>query len=382
MTAAEASPAEPTAAVAVRPPRLPLSDYLRVGALLAASMAAAIGCAALLLSVTGSSPATVFRAIVSGSVGSRVALTATLNHTGPILLVALGALVATRSGLLNIGQEGQISIGALFGAAVGLAVQAPRGITLLVILATAAVAGAIWASLASLLRFTRGGSEVITTLLLNFVGFQVVSFAVNRPWLLQEDLPEGSVLSASPQSNPLPPAGHLPTLAQGPGFRLNSGIILAVGLALVLAFLLARTRWGFELRTVGLNPRAARRSGVSPALVGSGALAISGALAGLAGGVLLAGTAFRVNDGFSNNYGWEGLLAALVAGSVTLAVIASSLLFGALRAGSGVLAATGVSPTIVGAVQALVVLAVTLPLLYLNRRRLRALVQRTGVSRT
>ena len=382
MTAAEASPAQPPAAVAVRPPRLPLSDYLRVGALLAAAMAAAIGCAALLLSVTGSSPATVFRAMVSGSVGSRVALTATLNHTGPILLVALGALVATRSGLLNIGQEGQISIGALFGVAVGLAVEAPRGITLLLILATTAAAGAIWASLASILRFTRGGSEVITTLLLNFVGFQVVSFAVNRQWLLQEDLPEGSVLSASPQSNPLRAGGHLPTLAQGPGFRLNSGITLAVGLTLVLAFLLARTRWGFELRTVGLNPRAARRSGVSPALAGSGALAISGALAGLAGGVLLTGTAFRVSDGFSNNYGWEGLLAALVAGSATLAVIPSSLLFGALRAGSGVLAATGVSPTIVGAVQALVVLAVTLPLLYLNRRRLRALVQRTGVSRT
>ncbi len=382
MTAAETAPEQSGGAVAVRPPRLPLSDYLRVGALLIASTAAAVGGAALLLSVTGSSPTTVFEAMVSGSVGSRVALTATLNHAAPILLVALGAQVATRSGLLNIGQEGQIAIGALFGVAVGLAVQAPRGISLLLILAAAAATGAIWASFASVLRFTRGGSEVITTLLLNFVGFQVVSFAVNRPWLLQEDLPEGSVLSASPQSNPLPPAGRLPTLAQGPGFRLNAGIALAVGLALVLAFLLARTRWGFELRTVGLNPRAARRSGASPARVGSGALAISGALAGLAGGVLLTGTAFRVNDGFSNNYGWEGLLAALVAGSATLAVIPSSLLFGALRAGSGVLAATGVSPTIVGTVQALVVIAVTLPLLYLNRRRLRALLQRTGVSRT
>ena len=100
MTAAETAPEQPGTAVAVRPPRLPLSDYLRVGTLLVASMAAALGCAALLLSVTGSSPATVFRAMVTGSVGSRVALTATLNHAGPILLVALGALVATRSGLL------------------------------------------------------------------------------------------------------------------------------------------------------------------------------------------------------------------------------------------------------------------------------------------
>ena len=334
MTTGEASPADPAAPVAVRAPRPPLSDYARVATLLVLSIAAAIGCAALLLSITGSSPGTVFRAMVAGSLGSRVALTATLNHTGPILLVALGALFAARSGLLNIGQEGQIAIGALFGVAVGLAVGAPRVITLIIILATSAVAGALWASLAAALRFTRGGSEVITTLLLNFVGFQVVSFAVNRSWLLQETLPEGSVLSASPQSNPLPPAGRLPNLVQGAGFRLHAGIVVAAGLAVLVAFVLARTRWGFELRTVGLNPRAARRSGVSPALMGSGALAISGALAGLAGGVLLTGIAFRVNDGFSNNYGWEGLLAALVAGSTTLAVIPSALLFGALRAGA------------------------------------------------
>ena len=370
------------AAVPARPPRPPLSGYALFAALLGVSILGAVGIAALLLSVTGSAPATVFRTMVEGSLGSRVALVATLNHMGPILAVALGAVIAVRSGLLNIGQEGQIAIGAMAGAAVGLAVVAPRPIALAMILASAAVAGGLWAGVAAGLRFGRGVSEVITTLLLNFVAFQVVSFAVNRSWLLQETLPEGSVLSASPQSDPLPTAGRLPTLISGPGFRLHSGILVALAGALVLAFLLARTRWGFNLRMVGLNQRTAKRAGVSPTAVGAGALMASGAFAGLAGGILLTGTAFRVNDGFSSNYGWEGLLVALIAGARASLAVPAAFLYGALRAGGGVLASTGVSPRIVGVVQALILLAVALPSLYMQHRQRRALAEQTAVART
>lgn len=370
------------AAVPARPPRPPLSGYALFAALLGVSILGAVGIAALLLSVTGSAPATVFRTMVEGSLGSRVALVATLNHMGPILAVALGAVIAVRSGLLNIGQEGQIAIGAMAGAAVGLAVVAPRPIALAMILASAAVAGGLWAGVAAGLRFGRGVSEVITTLLLNFVAFQVVSFAVNRSWLLQETLPEGSVLSASPQSDPLPAAGQLPTLISGPGFRLHSGILVALAGALVVAFLLARTRWGFNLRMVGLNQRTAKRAGISPTAVGAGALMASGAFAGLAGGILLTGTAFRVNDGFSSNYGWEGLLVALIAGARASLAVPAAFLYGALRAGGGVLASTGVSPRIVGVVQALILLAVALPSLYMQHRQRRALAEQTAVART
>lgn len=370
------------AAVPARAPRPPLSGYALFAALLAVSILGAVGIAALLLSVTGSAPATVFRTMVEGSLGSRVALVATLNHMGPILAVALGAVIAVRSGLLNIGQEGQISIGAMAGAAVGLAVAAPRPIALAAILASAAVAGGLWAGLAASLRFGRGVSEVITTLLLNFVAYQVVSFAVNRAWLLQETLPEGSVLSASPQSDPLPAAGRLPTLISGPGFRLHSGILVALAGAAVVAFLLARTRWGFNLRMVGLNQRTAKRAGISPVAVGAGALMASGAFAGLAGGILLTGTAFRVNDGFSSNYGWEGLLVALIAGARASLAVPAAFLYGALRAGGGVLASTGVSPRIVGVVQALILLAVALPSLYMQHRQRRALADQTAVTRT
>ena len=147
-----------------------------------------------------------------------------------------------------------------------------------------------------------------------------------------------------------------------------------------------QTRVGADLnqarssKLVGLNERAARRVGISPILIGATALIISGAFAGVAGGVLLGGTAFRVNSGFSNNYGWEGLLVGLIARSNSLHVIPFALLYGALRAGGGVLAATGVSASIVGVVQALIVLAVALPSFYMSRRSARVATARLEVA--
>src|SRR5690606_20338732 len=119
-----------------------------------------------------------------------------------------------------------------------------------------------------------------------------------------------------------------------------------------------RSRWGFRLRMFGHNPRTAKRAGVNVVAMGAAALLLSGAFAGLAGGVVLSGTALRVNPGMANNYGWEGLLVALVAGFSPLVAIVAAFLFGALRAGGGVLASTGVDSSIVGVIQALIVLAV------------------------
>lgn len=347
-------------------------------ALVVMAIVAALGLASLLLAATGSEPGTVFRAMLDGSVGSTSAVVSTLNHAAPILLVALGAAIAARSGLLNIGQEGQVTMGAMAATAVALGLGSAGPLMIPLVLLAAAAGGGALAGLAALLRYGRGVSEVISTLLLNFIAFQAVSLAVNRSWLLQETLPEGVVTSPAPQSDPIPDAAQLPAVVEGFGYRLHLGIVLAVAITLVAAFLMARTRWGFNLRMVGLNARAARRAGVATAAIGGGALVLSGAFAGLAGGVLLSGTAFRLNSGFSNNYGWEGLLVALVAGAKPIMAIPVAVLFGALRAGGGVLASTGVSPTIVGVVQALIVLAVTLPSLYLavRRQRQKALVNR------
>ena len=163
-------------------------------------------------------------------------------------------------------------------------------------------------------------------------------------------------------------------------------IVVATALAMIVAILIARSPWGLRLRMLGFNPRIVRRLGLRSGRIGGAALLLSGAFAGLAGGFLLTGVVLRIQGGFSsgvygsfsNNYGWEGLLAALVARYRPVYAVVVAILFGALRAGGGVLSATGVSPTIVGVVQALVVLAVAIPaiLLQLRQRRAQAALMR------
>lgn len=345
------------------------SDVALFAVLIAASIAFALSLAALLLQVTGSPPGAAFSAMLRGSVGSTSSIVTTLNHTAPILVIAIGAAIAGRAALVNIGQEGQVVIGATLGVVVGLSLSGPRPLVLVAVLLASAIGGGLWAGIAALLRYASKVNEVITTLLLNFIAFSLVSYLVNRPSLLQESLPEGTVQAASPQSDALPPEARLPLVVSGSGFRLHLGIVIAVLLAVLVAFVISRTTWGFRLRMFGLNSRAARRAGVNGIIFGSGALILSGAFAGLGGGVLLSGVAFRVNPGLSNHYGWEGLLVALVAGFRPLVAAGVAVLFGALRAGGGALTATGVHSSIVGVVQALIVLAVMLPALYMRRRR-------------
>ncbi|TMK67809.1 MAG: ABC transporter permease, partial [Actinobacteria bacterium] len=146
----------------------------------------------------------------------------------------------------------------------------------------------------------------------------------------------------------IPTKAQMPFLSEGSDYILQYAVLFAVVIALVAAFAIARTRWGFELRLTGLNPRAARRFGVSAALVGGTALIISGGLAGFAGAAFLSGIAYRVTPGFASNYGWEGLLAGFVADFRPMLAIPVALLYGAVRAGGGLLTATGVSTNLVG----------------------------------
>src|SRR5262249_13984320 len=147
------------------------------------------GLASALVAITGSSPGDAFDAMTDGALGSTPAVVSTLNHMALVLLVAVGACIAFRAGLVNIGQEGQFTIGGRAGAAVGLSLPFSGAFAIVVILVSAAVGGAVWALLPAYLRYGRGVSEVVTTLLMNFVAFQVVSFAVNKSYLLQETVP-------------------------------------------------------------------------------------------------------------------------------------------------------------------------------------------------
>lgn len=328
-------------------------------ALYVVCMIGALAIASVIIVVaTDADPFDVFHAMYEGSLSRPSAIGLTIDQAMPILITALGGVIASRAAMINIGLEGQLIVGGALGAYVALKLGLPVAANLPLTLLASAVGGALWAGIASLLRFWRNVDVVISTLLLNFVAAEVLSFALNKKYLLQETRQNVQLL---PQSDRLPSAYQLTRLGSPPGFSISTGIFIALVLAGIVTFALARTRWGFRLKMLGMNPNAARAAGVSMAAVGGGALVLSGALAGLAGGVVFTGTSFRIQPGFSNNIGGDGLLVALIARRNVAATVPVAFFFGAMRAGGGFLAATGVPRYLVDVVQPLLVLAALLP---------------------
>ncbi|MFY1698558.1 MULTISPECIES: ABC transporter permease [unclassified Solwaraspora] len=351
----------------------------QVTAATVATVAAALGLSALLIAVTGGSPSASVQALYQGSMSSPRAWSNSLLYVAPLLLVAVGACVSARSGFFNIGQEGQVLIGALAGAWVGLRLALPGPALLVVVLLAALLASGAWAGLSALMYRFRGVNVVVSTLLMTFLAQQLVAFAVNTPWLLQESRLGSGVVS--PQSNPLPDNGRLGSFGEYPNLQVNGGLILAILVAVALSLAMTRTRWGFRLKMLGLNPVTAQHAGVRVGALGGMALAISGAFAGLAGALLLTSPvgSHRLQPGMSLNIGWDGLLVALVARNNPLLAIPVAVLFGVLRAGGSFLAATGVPSFLVDVVKALLVLAFVAPPVVIGMlRRRRAGGQAAG----
>ena len=323
-----------------------------------------------LVAATGQSPARMLGALLDGAFLAPGRWGNTLAVAAPMLLVALGMVIGVKAGLFNIGQEGQLLIGAVAMALVGTRLTGPGPVLLVGGLVLAAAAGGAYAGLAALMRFRRGVPEVISTLLLVFVALQVVGFAITTDWFLRDldpDRPSQAVTSAA-----LPSSVRLPVVTVF-GNEFHVGLLVALAGAGAVAFLLGRTVSGFKLRLLGASPNVAQQAGVSVARAGSAALFVSGALAGFAGAVMMAGGASsaRLTAGFSNEIGWQGLLVALVARSKPLLCIPVAILFAALRTGAGFLAATGVDRKVVDVVQALLVLALLIPpaVQFLRERR-------------
>ncbi|MDE0169863.1 MAG: ABC transporter permease [bacterium] len=313
-----------------------------------------------LVAATGQSSTMMLRALLDGAFLAPGRWGNTLAVAAPMLLVALGMVIGVKAGFFNIGQEGQLLIGAVAMALVGTRLQGPGPVLLIGGLLLAAAAGGAYAGLAALMRFRRGVPEVISTLLLVFVALQVVGFAITTDWFLRDldpDRPSQAVTSAA-----LPGSVRLPVVTVF-GNEFHVGFLVALAGAAAVAFLLARTASGFKLRLLGASPNVAQQAGVSVARAGGAALFVSGALAGFAGAVMMAGGASsaRLTAGFSNEIGWQGLLVALIARSRPLLCIPVAILFAALRTGAGFLAATGVDRKVVDVVQALLVLALLIP---------------------
>lgn len=319
---------------------------------------------ALLLWAGGYDPVQAARAAFGGAFGSADALLSiTTVRAIPLMLTGLAIALAFRAGVWNIGAEGQLLAGALAAAWIGLVGSSlPRWILVPLLLALAGCAGALWALVPALMKLRLGVGEVITTLLMSFVGIYLTAYLVHGP--LQE--PRG----VFPQTEAIAESARLPALV--PGTRLHIGLLLAVAAAAALAWLLRRTRLGFRLRAVGASPEAARVAGkIDTGRVLLVAFLGSGALAGLAGGVQVAGVTYALYEGYSPGWGYSAIAVALLAALDPFWVLATALLFGALEAGAAAMQRdAGVPAVWAVAVQALVILTVLA--LDRVRRRVRA----------
>jgi general nucleoside transport system permease protein len=292
----------------------------------AGSMAVAVAALALLtmlLALGGYDVPAALTALWRGSFGSSYAFfSATLVRATPLLLAGLAVALAFRAGVWNIGAEGQLLAGAT-AAIAGASLPLPGAVRLTLALVLAALAGGAWALPAAVLR-RRGVLEVISTIMLNFIALNLVGYLVRGP--LQEPT------HAYPQSRTIDIAARLPRV---PGTRLHLGVGIAFAAAIALGIVMRTSAWGFRVRATGANPRAAASAGrIDVPRVALEVFLVSGALAGLAGGIEATGVTYALYEGLSPGYGYTAIAVALLARLDPLLVAPSALLFGALEAGA------------------------------------------------
>jgi general nucleoside transport system permease protein len=319
-------------------------------------------------------PHTIAAAFHGGSVGAIFyPLSETAAQATPLVLTGLSVALAFRAGLFNIGGASQWIGGAIVVTYLGFAVSLPPVIHVIVCLAGGFAGGAVMGWLVGGLKARTGAHEVIVTIMINYVMYNLLSYLLGTPTALQ--LPhQANLISPGIASDAtLPHVG-------GPPPQVGVGFLIAVAAAAGMWWLLARSTTGFQFRTVGANPNAARTAGMSVERTWVLAMLLAGGLAGLSGAVATQGQFYSLNIQSYGTYGTDGITVALLGRAKPLGVVLSALLFGALEAGGTVMeAATTVPSDIVEVIEGLIVLFVAAPLMIRAVFRLRS-AQSTGLE--
>jgi ABC-type uncharacterized transport system permease subunit len=313
------------------------------------ALAGALAASALIIVLAGRDPAVALGALLDGAFGSADSLSEVLVKTCPLLLCGLAIAISFQAGVWNIGVEGQLLVGALAMAALGThALPLPAALTLGAYLIAAALAGAVWAGIAGVLKLRRNVNEVISTIMLNFVALGLIGYLVQGPLM--------EAGGRYPQTDAVLPALWMPRLVLG--HRAHAGLLLALVIAAAMHVLLHRSVAGYELRAAGLNPAAARLAGIDVDGRLLLSLLVSGALAGLAGGIEVSAVTHRLYEHFSPGWGFTAIAVGLLGRLSPAGVVVAAVFFGALDAGSNAMQrAAGVSSVLVSIIQAIVILA-------------------------
>lgn len=263
-------------------------------------------------------------ALFKGAFGTRNALLETLVQATPIMLTGLAMVIAFRGKVWNIGAEGQFFAGALATAWVCMNFfKLPGPILIMIILIVSALAGAFWAFIPGFLKARFHISEIVVTVMMNYIMLSIVSFLLSGPW----QAPNDHFL----QTPRFKPSTFLPTFFDS---RIHLGFFAAILLVIVIFILLWKTPLGYEIRAVGENPVAAKYKGIRETAIVAIVMLLSGAIAGLAGGMELAGLHHRLRLDISTGYGYTGILIALLGRLNPLGVVPAAIFFGALVNGS------------------------------------------------
>lgn len=282
----------------------------------------------------------------------------------PYIFASLGVALGFRAGVFNIGAEGQLYMGAIFGVFAGYAITGlSPWIHIPLAMGAGALGGALWGFIPGWLKAKTGGHEVINTIMMNYIAYNLST------WLLSGPMRRPGAY------NPITP--NIQVSAELPNFfglptRLHLGFLIALGMAVLVYILLFKTTWGFELRTVGANPKAARYAGMNIVLATILGMTLSGALAGMSGANEVLGVNYNLALSFSSGYGFDSIALALLGKNSPVGVVLASLLYGTLRNGAtNMQIVSGVPIYIVQVLQAIILAFIAAPAIIRTIYRLR-----------
>lgn len=341
--------------------QLQLTLVAAVSALLFAALVTSV-----LLIATGVDPVEAYSQMIS--YGSEPdAIVNMLNRATVYALSALAAAIGFRMTLLNIGVEGQYRLAAFTAAVVGGAVSLPPGLHQLVIIVVAMAVGALWAGIAALLKVTRGVSEVISTIMLNFIAFGIIGFLLQPNMLAVRQAGSNNLTTAE-----IAGSGRVPGLPYpGSQAEIFGLIVLAILAGVVFSVVVNRTRFGFDLRASGMSPTAAAASGVDAKRMVVVAMLMSGAVAGLVGMPQLLGGSYHYALDFPIGFGFTGIAIALLGRNNPVGIAFAALLWAYLDESSQILDIADLPKELVIIMQATVVLSVVVAYEVVHRIGLR-----------
>jgi len=339
-----------------RPDRQPLAFMLthQSGVVIVVALVIALVVGAVLIRLQGVAPLYAYETLIKQALFVPGGLTRTLQKTAPLVLTGLAVVLPLRVGLFNIGGQGQLIFGAMFGAWVAYAAGGFGILGAVLGMLAGIAAGAFIGFIAGVLKATRGVHEVITTIMLNYIAAGVTWWLVTGP--LQA---ESSKTSGIPQTELIPEGAQVGAVA-----KIPIGFIIAVLLAVACWWMLSRSTLGFRFNTVGANKHAARYAGIDIKRIVTLSMILGGGLAGLAGALEAEGTLYRFEPAIGGTLGFDGITIALLARANPLATIPAAFLVGVLRTGAaGLQFETGIAPEVVDVLLAIILLMVSIPVL-------------------